>query len=191
MRRTRRRLVLRVLALVVVLIGVLLLVTSNDDDDEDGDETAGLTVVDPWVRATVLTAEMETESDAEGDAEMEMDADASTAGAESGGTTAAFMTIQNAGEADDRLIAAAVDASIAAVVELHETTMDGDVMRMQPVEGGILVPAGGSVELKPRGLHIMLMGVQATLNEGDTVSLTLTFESGTTLTVDAPVRPLS
>ncbi|HMM41227.1 MAG TPA: copper chaperone PCu(A)C [Thermomicrobiales bacterium] len=101
-----------------------------------------------------------------------------------GGTNSAvFMVIENNSDTEQRLISAASD--VATVVEIHETTMVDGTMRMRPVEGGIVVPAQGAVELKPRGLHVMLIGLNQELNEGDTIALTLTFESGLTVNLDA------
>ena len=65
------------------------------------------------------------------------------------------MKITNAGAADDKLISAT--AEIAPMVQLHDMKMDGDVMKMFEVEGGIPIPAGATVELKPKSLHIMFM----------------------------------
>lgn len=100
-----------------------------------------------------------------------------------GTNSAAFMVIQNNGDTEQRLVSAASD--VAAVVEIHETTMVDGTMRMRPVEGGVVIPAHGSVELKPRDLHIMLIGLHQALNAGDTIALTLTFESGLTVELDA------
>jgi copper(I)-binding protein len=97
----------------------------------------------------------------------------------------AFMTVRNAGPADDRLVAAASPA--AARAELHTHTMTDGVMRMRPVAGGIAVPAGGVTELKPGGLHVMLLGLAAPLAEGTTIPVTLTFEHAGRLTVEVPV----
>jgi copper(I)-binding protein len=98
---------------------------------------------------------------------------------------AAFMTIHNTGTTDDALVGAASPAS--NVVELHETKDDGTgVMTMMPVEA-IPVPAGGMAELKPGSFHIMLIELVAPLEAGAIVPLTLTFESGATLEVEAPV----
>lgn len=104
-------------------------------------------------------------------------------GSAGGTNSAVFMVIENTSDTDQRLISAASD--VATVVEIHETTMVDGTMRMRPVEGGIVVPANGSVELKPRGLHVMLIGLHQPLNEGDTIALTLTFESGVTVNLDA------
>lgn len=106
--------------------------------------------------------------------------------ADAGGNSAVYMRIVNSGGAADRLVAASTDA--AAAVELHESRMVGDVMQMAPVEGGIPVPANGEVELKPGGLHVMLIGLTRDLQPGDTVTLTLTFEGAGAVTVEAPVR---
>lgn len=99
---------------------------------------------------------------------------------------AAYMTLANDGDADDRLIAATTD--VAGSAELHETATDGGTMSMQPVEG-IAVPAGGQAVLEPGGLHIMLLDVAGDLREGDTVELTLTFDVAGEQTVTAEVVP--
>jgi copper(I)-binding protein len=66
---------------------------------------------------------------------------------------------------------------------------ENDVLQMRPVEG-VTIPAEGTAVLKPGSYHIMLLDVQRDLNPGDTVAITLAFESGLTLTVDAEVRAL-
>ena len=101
---------------------------------------------------------------------------------------AAFMTVANAGDTDDRLVAA--EAGIAELVELHTHIMDDGVMRMRRVEGGIDVPAGGTVALQPGGLHVMLIGLNQTLREGERFPVTLTFEEAGTVTVDVAVMPI-
>lgn len=78
------------------------------------------------------------------------------------------------GSAPDKLVAAS--AGISKTVELHKMEMDGNVMRMRPVDGGIDVPAGGVVQLKPGGLHIMFIGLNKTLKNGDSFPVTLKFE---------------
>ena len=73
------------------------------------------------------------------------------------------------------------------MAEMHEMAMDGSVMRMRQVDA-IDLPAGQAVELKPGGLHIMLMDLKAPLKAGDTVPLTLRFEKAGEHTVQVPVR---
>lgn len=72
-----------------------------------------------------------------------------------------FMKIVNAGAASDFLVGGS--AEFADKVEIHEMFMEGDVMKMRPVEGGIEVPAGGEVELKPGGYHVMFIGMKKQL----------------------------
>lgn len=99
--------------------------------------------------------------------------------------SAVYMTILNRGEQADRLVSAATAA--AASVEIHEVTMENDVMRMRPVEGGIEISAGGSVELKPGGYHVMLMELRQDFVPGAAIELTLTFESGAEVTIGVPI----
>ena len=73
-----------------------------------------------------------------------------------------------------RLLSAA--SPVAAQVELHEMKMDGDVMRMRAVEGGVPLPAGQPVPFRPHGLHVMFTGLKAPLKAGDSVPLTLVVE---------------
>jgi copper(I)-binding protein len=101
------------------------------------------------------------------------------------GNGAAYMVIRNTGGADDALIGAASD--VADMVELHETTMEGSMAGMHPVEA-IPVPAGGSVSLEPGGYHVMLIGLKEELQVGQTITLTLTFEKAGQITVQAEVR---
>jgi len=95
----------------------------------------------------------------------------------------AFLKIQNQGGAD-RLLAAS--SSAAGMVQLHSMAMDGNVMKMREVEA-IELPAGKTVELKPGGLHIMLMGLKAPLKAGSSVPLTLKFEKAGAVTVNLTV----
>lgn len=102
-----------------------------------------------------------------------------------------FVTLHNMGATDDTLIAARVSADVAGKVELHTMEMDGDVMRMFEVEGGIPVPAGETVRLAPGGLHIMLMGLPQGLSEGVSHDVTLVFESAGEVTLPFTVLPLA
>lgn len=87
--------------------------------------------------------------------------------------TGAFMRLTAA--TDETLVAAA--SPVAKVVEIHQMTMDGGVMRMAAIDK-LALPAGKTVELKPGGYHVMLMGLTAPLKDGDTVPLTLTVVDG-------------
>jgi copper(I)-binding protein len=57
--------------------------------------------------------------------------------------SAGYLTIANNTGAADTLLAAA--SPRAERMEVHEMTMDGNVMRMRAVENGLVVPAGATV----------------------------------------------
>ena len=99
--------------------------------------------------------------------------------------TAAFMVLENTGERDLALVRAESEAS--RVVELHDHLMVDGMMRMREVER-IALPAGARTELKPGGLHVMLIGLRAPLQEGEQVAITLVFDDGSQVEVHAPVR---
>jgi len=95
-------------------------------------------------------------------------------------TGAVYLTIVDYG-APDRLLALATP--IAGMAQLHETTMQNNIMRMRPVDG-LAVSAQGPVTFAPGGYHVMLMGLKEPLREGQTFPLTLTFQhAGTMQTV--------
>lgn len=133
----------------------------------------GLSAQDVWARPAKTM----------GDAPMEGDTQPMQHG---GANSAVYMRLANGGAAADRLTAARAEVSHA--VEIHETVMEGDVMRMQQVQDGIEIPAGGQIELKPGSYHIMLIGLTRDLTVGDTFPVTLEFASGEKLTVEAEVR---
>lgn len=87
---------------------------------------------------------------------------------------------------DDRLIGGSTPR--AAQLQVHEMTMDGGLMKMGPMEGGLPLPTGETVTLAPGGNHIMLMELTQPLVGGETVPLTLQFASAPAVTVQAPVR---
>lgn len=96
-----------------------------------------------------------------------------------------YFTVQNSGDADDRLIS--VSSPVAKEGQIHEMAMVGDVMKMQQLSDGLVIPAGETVELKPGGYHLMLMGLSEQLVEGETIPLTLTFETAGEITIDLPI----
>ena len=96
-----------------------------------------------------------------------------------------FMTVANTGTEDDRLVAAR--STVAGRMEVHEMRMDGDVMRMREIAGGLAIPAGETVALQPGGYHIMFMDLAGPLAEGDMAEVTLTFERAGEVTLTMPV----
>lgn len=67
------------------------------------------------------------------------------------------------------------ESPVAAQAELHEMSMDGDVMRMRPIES-LVLPVGQAVDLKPGAHHLMLMNLTQPLKVGDKVPLVLKFK---------------
>ncbi|MFK3719963.1 copper chaperone PCu(A)C [Pseudomonas fulva] len=105
-------------------------------------------------------------------------------------STGAFMTIT--ASSDSKLVSVA--SPVAKTVQVHEMTMNGDVMGMREVKA-VALPAGKPVTLDPNGLHVMLMGLNDQVKEGQQVPLTLTVQAadGTTesVAVQAQVRALT
>ena len=99
-----------------------------------------------------------------------------------------YLTITNTGSEPDRLTAATL--SVAEAGEVHESTTAGGVVRMRPVEGGVEIRPGATVELRPGGYHIMFLRLKQPLKEGDKLSGTLTFEKAGTVPVEFAVRGL-
>jgi copper(I)-binding protein len=100
-------------------------------------------------------------------------------------TGAAFMMIENIGDADDRLIGATSPA--AQMVQLHTHREEGGVMKMVHVEDGFEVPAGETLMLQRGGTHVMFMGLTESFEQGKVIPLTLIFEKSGEITVDVPV----
>ena len=86
--------------------------------------------------------------------------------------TGAFMKIT--ARDDVRLVSAS--SPVAGITEVHEMKMDGGVMKMRAMADGLELPAGKTVELKPGGLHLMLMDLKAALPKDSTVPVTLVFK---------------
>jgi copper(I)-binding protein len=86
--------------------------------------------------------------------------------------TGAFMTLT----ASDASKLVSVSTPVAGVAQVHEMKMDAGVMRMNELAGGLDLPAGKAVELKPGGYHVMLMDLKAPLLKDSTIPLTLVFK---------------
>lgn len=98
---------------------------------------------------------------------------------------AAYVTLTAAN--DDAL--SRVTSDCCAQVEIHEMTMDGDVMQMRAVKE-IALPKGMPVALAPTGYHLMLLGLKEQPTSDSTLKLTLHFASGATQEVAFTVKPL-
>jgi len=98
---------------------------------------------------------------------------------------AVYLKVSNHGPTPDAIVSASSD--VAETLEIHEVIHDAGVMRMRPVRR-IEVPAGATIELKPGGYHIMLLGLRHDLRPGDAVKVTLSLEKAGPMTVEARVR---
>lgn len=119
-----------------------------------------LTIQTPWMRATPKGAKV------------------------AGG----YLTVTNAGQASDTLKGAMVP--IAARSEIHSMRMEGSVMKMAPVPGGLAIQPGETVELKPGGYHLMFLDLQTPPKVGDSVQGTLSFERAGPVAVTFTVAPI-
>lgn len=105
--------------------------------------------------------------------------------------SAAFMRIT--ARENTRLVS--VSSPVAGVAELHQMQMDGDIMKMRAVQGGLVLPAGKAVALTPGGYHVMLMDLKSALRKDSTIPLTLVFEDSkgarSTLELKVPVSAVA
>jgi periplasmic copper chaperone A len=119
----------------------------------DSFKVGDITVASPWTRATPGGAKV------------------------AGG----YLKVTNSSTAADKLVGGTTD--IAGRVEVHEMSMSGGVMQMRPLNAGLELKAGQSVELKPGGYHLMFLDLKRQLKEGDTIKATLQFEKAGTVDV--------
>jgi copper(I)-binding protein len=98
---------------------------------------------------------------------------------------AGYMTITNKGTTPDKVSCASDDAS--AQCEIHSMTMEGGVMKMRPVEGGLEIKPGETVTLAPSGFHVMFRDLKHPLEQGKTVKATLKFDKAGSVDVEYPI----
>ncbi|MDT9001399.1 copper chaperone PCu(A)C [Paucibacter sp. APW11] len=103
--------------------------------------------------------------------------------------TGVFLTLTAAKDA--RLVE--LSSPVAGIAEVHEMVMDGSTMKMRALPV-LALQAGKPVELKPGGLHLMLMDLKRPIAAGDLVPLSLVFEDAArqrqTLELQVPARQL-
>jgi periplasmic copper chaperone A len=154
--------------LAVALSGALLALLAGCGEDSGADVAAKaapvgeaeVEVTDGWVRATK--------------------------GTEDPSMTGAFMSIENLSDVQVTLTGGSSD--VAGMAEIHQMVMKDGAMVMQPIEGGLEIPAGQTTVLMPGGNHVMLMGLKSGLAPGDEVEVTLEFADGTTEDLTLPVK---
>ncbi|HVY19896.1 MAG TPA: copper chaperone PCu(A)C [Bauldia sp.] len=96
-----------------------------------------------------------------------------------------YLTITNTGSEADTLTAVA--SPMAGMSDIHVMETKDGVMTMHGLEGGLPIPAGGTVTLAPGGFHIMFIGLTGALKQGDTLPVTLTFAKAGKVDVALPV----
>lgn len=99
-----------------------------------------------------------------------------------------FMTIRNTGTMPDRLVGGTFPG--APRVEVHEMAMADGMMRMRELSGGLDIPAGGSVQLRPGGYHMMFMDLSEPVRTGSALKGTLVFEKAGTIEIAYDVAPV-
>ncbi|KAB2874123.1 MAG: copper chaperone PCu(A)C [Pseudorhodoplanes sp.] len=99
-----------------------------------------------------------------------------------------YMKIANSGKEPDRLVGGSFVRS--GRFEVHEMSLEGDIMKMRPLARGLEIAPGAAVELKPGGFHIMFMDLKEGLKEGETVAGTLVFEKAGALALEYRVGPI-
>ncbi|MDR7038121.1 uncharacterized protein YcnI [Methylobacterium sp. BE186] len=99
-----------------------------------------------------------------------------------------YVRITNTGSQPDRLTGASM--ALAGRGEIHSMSMDGGVMKMAPVEGGLSIKPGETVELKPGGLHLMFLDLTGAPKVGEPVKGSLTFEKAGAVPVTFAVAPI-
>jgi len=100
-------------------------------------------------------------------------------------TTAAYMSITNNSSKEAVLVSASSD--IAGVTEIHQMSQMNGMMKMAMIPN-LPIPAQGKVELSPGGFHIMLINLKKPVNKGDIVSITLHFQDGSLIVVNAQAK---
>ena len=103
-------------------------------------------------------------------------------------TGAVYMTLDNKSGNADRLTGASSD--VADKLQIHEMKVENGVMKMREIAGGLSIPAGRSVALKPGSYHVMLIGLKKPLTAGENFPLTLTFEKAGNISVTVPVQAM-
>ena len=104
-----------------------------------------------------------------------------------GESSAIYLQIENRGSADVTILSAFTSA--ANLVEFHQTIVENDIARMEPVDA-LVIPAGESLSLRPGGMHIMLQQLTADLIPGTNISLHLRAESGQVFAVEVPIMDM-
>lgn len=105
----------------------------------------------------------------------------------SGRPGAAYFTVKGGAQATSLV---AVSSPVAIRAEMHEMKQEGGMMTMAPLKD-VAIPAGGTVEFKSGGKHVMLFDISPSVRAGGTIPLRLSFADGKTIEVNAAARTIS
>lgn len=141
---------------IVASVALIAGVTACSSDDTATTDSPEITVTGQWARQSPMATDM----------------------------GAAYMTVES--NAEDELIGASVDMSVAMMTEVHETVSVDGGMKMQEV-ASIKVSPDQAIVMEPGGFHVMLMGLVKPLEIGQTIQVTLKFSKSGDKVIDVPV----
>ncbi|WP_371193701.1 copper chaperone PCu(A)C [Glaciecola sp. SC05] len=105
-------------------------------------------------------------------------------------TGAAYITLSNPTENDITLVSASADESVAGMVEMHNTVVVDNMMRMQELEDGLIIKAGETITFQPGGMHFMIMGLTGPLLGNSSFELELAFADDSVKSTTVNVRDM-
>lgn len=100
-----------------------------------------------------------------------------------------YLTIENTGPDADKLVGGTLAG--AGRVEVHRMSMEGSVMKMAPVEGGLVIKPNETVSLKPGGYHLMFLDLKGQLKKGEMLKGSLEFEKAGKVEVEFEVESIA
>ncbi|WP_423065793.1 copper chaperone PCu(A)C [Devosia sp. CN2-171] len=102
-----------------------------------------------------------------------------------------YLVIENKGSSPDRLLGGSTEN--AKAVQVHQMKMEGDMMKMGEIAGGLEIPAGSTVTLAPGGdaYHLMFMDIIQPLKSGECMDVTLEFEKAGAIPVQLNIGEIA
>jgi copper(I)-binding protein len=97
-----------------------------------------------------------------------------------------FFVVTNRGGTADRLVAAR--SPVADAVEIHAIKVVGPDIKMRPLADGLRIPADSTLTLKPRGYHLLFLGLKVPLAKGASLPVTLVFDKAGSLEIELTIR---
>jgi periplasmic copper chaperone A len=104
-------------------------------------------------------------------------------------TCVIYMVIKNQGSTPDKIKSVASENAASAAI--HDSKMENGISSMRPLTQGIELPPGTSVEFRPTGMHIMVLGIDPALKPGGTIDLALTLDRAGEFHLSVPILPLA